>query len=140
MAGGDLRPAEELLTFGGGSEHDPKVEAWFYNTSDPLRFAAREWWGRIRGCGDDVLELFHDGCPVALVQDAPFAYVNAFSAHASVGFHRGAFLPDPTGLLEGAGVRMRHIKLRPGEQVDVDALNALIDAAYHDIRERIGAM
>ena len=128
---------DDLLRFDGAVPRDPRVEDWF-SLSDPLRFIARAWFDRMRACGPDVLELFHDGCPVACVEDAPFAYVNAFTAHASVGFFRGASLPDPAGLLEGGGKRMRHVKLRPGERVDVDALNALIDAAYHDIRQRVG--
>ena len=75
--------------------------------------------------------------PVACVGDAPFGYVNAFKAHASVGFHYGAMLDDPAGLLEGVGKRMRHVKLRPGKQLDVDALNDLIEAAHRDIRRRL---
>jgi hypothetical protein len=46
-------------------------------------------------------------------------------------------LADPAGLLEGAGKRMRHVKLRPGKELDVDALSALIVAAYHDIQQRL---
>jgi hypothetical protein len=34
---------------------------------------------------------------------------------------------------------MRHVKLRWGEDVDAAALRALIRAAYHDIRERLGS-
>jgi len=128
---------DDLLRFAGAGESDARVEAWF-SAADPLRFIAREWFERMRGCGPDVLELFHDGCPVACVEDAPFAYVNAFTAHASVGFYRGAFVPDPAALLQGNGKRMRHVKLRPGDDIDVDALGALIDAAYHDIRQRLG--
>jgi hypothetical protein len=71
------------------------------------------------------------------VGDAPFGYVNAFKAHASVGFFYGAMLADSAGLLEGAGKRMRHVKLRPGKELDVDALSDLIEAAYHDIRRRL---
>ena len=33
---------------------------------------------------------------------------------------------------------MRHVKLRPGEQVDVAALGQLIDLAYSDVRKRLG--
>jgi hypothetical protein len=128
---------DEILRFDGAVAHDPRVAAWFA-VADPLRFAVRGWWEHIRTCGDDVLELFHDGCPVALVEDAPFAYVNAFSTHMSVGFYHGASLPDPARLLEGTGKRMRHVKLRPGEKADVDALDGLIEAAYHDIRQRLG--
>ena len=94
------------------------------------------WFERMRGCGDDVRELIHDGMPTACVGDAAFAYVNAFFARASVGFFHGAALPDPAGLIEGTGKRMRHVKLRLGVDVDEAALSDLIDAAYHDVRER----
>ena len=32
---------------------------------------------------------------------------------------------------------MRHVKLAAGEEVDEDALEALIDAAYHDMKARL---
>lgn len=88
----------------------------------------------MRACGEDVRELMHDGCPTACVEDAPFAYVNIFRAHANVGFFHGAELIDPQHLLEGAGKRMRHVKLKPGHTVDSAALADLIDAAYLHIR------
>jgi len=93
----------------------------------------------MRECGDDVLELMHDGCPVVCVEDAPFAYVNAFKAHVNVGFFVGAALDDPAGLLEGAGKRMRHVKVRPGANLNAAALSALIDAAYADIKRRLAS-
>lgn len=117
---------------------DPRIEAWYSSLTDPFRLMTREWFERMRGCGDDVRELLHDGCPVACVGDAPFGYVNAFRAHANVGFYYGAMLADPAGLLEGEGKRMRHVKLRPGKALDDGALNDLILTAYHDIRRRVG--
>lgn len=63
--------------------------------------------------------------------------MNAFKAHASVGFFHGAGLADPQGLLEGTGKRMRHVKLRPGADFDADALVNLIAAAYADMRQRL---
>ena len=93
----------------------------------------------MRECGDDVRELMHDGCPVACVGDAPFGYVNVFTAHVNVGFFHGAALDDPAGLLEGSGKRMRHVKLRPGADRNLAALSALIDAAYADIESRLEA-
>jgi hypothetical protein len=127
---------DDLLRFNGAAPRDPRVEAWL-TMADPLRFVARQWFERMRACGPDVLELFHDGCPVACVADAPFAYVNVFARYASVGFYQGASLPDPAGLLEGNGKRMRHVKVRPGDAMDVDALDDLIEAAYTDIRGRL---
>jgi hypothetical protein len=91
----------------------------------------------MRECGDEVRELLHDGCPVACLGDAPFAYVNAFTSHVNVGFFHGAALHDPDGLLQGTGKSMRHIKLRPGTPVDDNAIRRLIEAAYADIRARV---
>jgi hypothetical protein len=39
--------------------------------------------------------------------------------------------------LEGEGKRTRHVKLRPGQRVDDEALNGLITAAYADIWRRL---
>lgn len=128
---------EKFLRFSGAVRRDPQIEAWFSEVANPLRLMTRTWFERMRGCGADVGELLHDGCPVACVGDAPFGYVNAFKAHANVGFYHGAMLADPAGLLEGAGKRMRHVKLRPGAELDVDALRDLIAAAYDDIRRRL---
>src|SRR6478735_11924354 len=108
-----------LFRLNGTVRHDPKIEAWFSDFADPHRLSVQVWFERMRGLGPDVREVFHDGCPVACVQDAPFAYVNAFKAHASVGFFNGATLADPAELLQGAGKRMRHVKLRPGEDVNL---------------------
>ena len=93
----------------------------------------------MRRCGPGVRELMHDGCPTACVDDAAFAYVNAFRAHVNVGFFQGALLADPAGLLEGTGKYMRHVKLRPGVPVDEQALEALVVTAYHDIVAKLRA-
>jgi hypothetical protein len=127
----------DLLTFTGAVRRDPKIDAWFSDLA-PHRLMTRMWFEQMRVCGADVRELLHDGCPVACVGDAPFGYVNAFKAHASVGFYYGATLVDPAHLLEGEGKRMRHVKLHPGEKPNVEALGNLIAAAYHDIRQRLG--
>jgi len=108
---------------------DPAVEAWMQEHSDGLGVIARRWFEVMRGCGDDVRELLHDGHPTACVGDAAFGYVNAFKAHVNVGFFRGAEIADPEGLLEGTGKFMRHVKLRPGHDIDGVALMKLIETA-----------
>lgn len=127
---------DDLLRYDGTRRRDPRIEAWF-TPAQPHRLMVQAWFERMRACGPDVREVLHDGCPVACVGDAPFAYVNAFKAHASVGFYFGAFLRDPAGLLEGEGKRMRHVKLRPGMVLNEQTLEALIAAAYRDIRKRL---
>jgi hypothetical protein len=126
-----------LLRFDGVVRRDPAVDAWFDARQTELGALAREWYVPLRACGDDVREVLHDGMPTACVEDAGFAYVNAFTAHVNVGFFYGAHLDDPAGLLEGTGKNGRHVKVRPGRPVDADALAALIEAAYRDIRERL---
>jgi hypothetical protein len=129
---------DPIFRFPGAVRRDGAVEAWFSQPNHELRrIVAQPWFERLRACGPDVRELMHDGCPTACVGEAAFAYVNAFSAHANVGFYFGAELPDPAGLLEGAGKRMRHVKVRWGEAVNEGALEALISAAYRDIRARL---
>ncbi|MGS5085946.1 DUF1801 domain-containing protein [Hydrogenophaga sp. A37] len=118
-------------------EHDPAVDAWLNGVSGELGALAQAGFQRLRECGAGVRELMHDGFATVCVQDAPFAYVGAFKAHVNIGFFHGVALPDPTGLLEGTGKRMRHVKLRPGRPVDEAALDALIAAAYRDILVRL---
>ena len=129
----------EIFRLSGARRRDPAVAAWFSEGSLELRAIAHEWFARIRQCGDDVVELMHDGCPVACVEDAALAYVNTFKSHVNVGFFCGAFLEDPAGLLEGSGKRMRHVRLDPGGKVDAEALGDLIDVSYTDIHARLRA-
>ena len=105
--------------------------------SDELGAIARLWFEVMRGCGDDVRELLHDGHPTACVGDAAFAYVNAFTAHVNVGFFLGAEIADPGRLLEGTGKFMRHVKLRPERDIDAVALRRLVETAYTDMKGRL---
>src|SRR5580698_2713897 len=128
---------EELLRFNGAVERDPAIDAWMKKHEGELGVIAYRWFEVMRRCGDEVRELLHDGCPVACLGDAPFGYVNVFTSHVNVGFFRGAALPDPAGLLQGAGRFMRHVKLRPGTVTNTAALHGLIEMAFLDIKARV---
>jgi len=127
----------DLLRFNGAMERDPAIEAWLTEHAGELGAIAHRWFEVMRQCGDEVRELLHDGCPVACLGDAPFAYVNVFTSHVNVGFFHGAALPDPARLLQGAGKFMRHVKLRPGTPINSAALSQLIETAYSDIKARV---
>ena len=129
-----MRP---LFRLGDTAKRHPAVALWFDNHPGLLGGIARRWLDALRRCGDDVGEVLHDGQPTVCVEDAAFAYIDAFTAHVNVGFFQGAELPDPEGLLEGTGKFMRHVKVRPDAEVDAAALSALIDAAYADVKERL---
>ena len=129
---------KQLFRFSTAVKRDPAIDTWMEDLSDELGTIAQHWFDVIRERGDNIRELMHDGYPTACVTEAAFAYVNAFTDHVNVGFFRGAELPDPAQLLEGTGKFMRHVKLRPGDDVDAAVLVKLIDAAYADMKGRLG--
>lgn len=126
----------QLFRFTSAVRRDPAIASWMEDHAGELGAIAQCWFEVMRDCGDDVRELLHDGHPTACVEDAAFAYVNAFKSHVNVGFFRGAEIADPDGLLEGTGKFMRHVKLRPECSVNVGALKKLIETAYTDMKER----
>jgi hypothetical protein len=134
-----------LFTLPDARAHDPAIDVWLQeHASAPglaLGALAQHWFQALRGCGDDVHELLHDGMPTVCVGQAAFAHVAVYKTHVNVGFFRGAALlaagADPAGLLEGTGRFMRHVKLRPGGDVNEMALQALIRAAYQDMRRQV---
>jgi hypothetical protein len=128
---------DDILRFPSAVRSDAAIDAWLREQRRDLRPLAETWFVHMRKRGRDVRELMHDGCPTACVGDAAFGYVNAFRDHVNVGFFFGALLEDPARLLEGAGKRGRHVKLRPGCEVDAVAIAELVNAAYVDIRARL---
>jgi len=81
---------DRLMLFHSARRDDPAVARWFDDRPGELGALARRWFAVMRGCGDDVRELVHDGCPVACVEEESFGYVNVFRAHVNAGFFRGA--------------------------------------------------
>src|SRR6516164_3162867 len=127
-----------MFRLSGGQKRDPLIEEWL-NKTDVLTAVARTWFGRMRACGEDVVELMHDGHPVACVEEAPFAYVDVFRSHTNVGFFYGAHLEDPAGLLEGSGKNGRHVKLKHGREPPSVAIGHLVHASYLDVKMRLRA-
>jgi len=128
-----------LFLLPGSLKRDPAVVKWMREHSGELGTIARRWFDVMRASGDDVRELMHDGQPTACVGDAAFSYVDAFRDHINVGFFLGAQIPDPEGLLQGAGKFMRHVKIRLDRDADAEALKRLIHAAYADMKSRVEA-
>lgn len=127
----------KLLRLDGTVQREPAIDAWFDRHEGDLGELARKWFEVMRGCGDEVREVLHDGCPVACLGDVPFAYVNVFTSHMNAGFFQRAALSDPARLLQGSGKFMRHAKLKAGASFDDAALTRLIEAAYADMKARV---
>jgi hypothetical protein len=61
--------------------------------------------------------------------NGPFAYLKPFPVAINFGFWRGADLADPAGLLVGDGIRMRHLRIVPGDPLPEDAIRGWVAQA-----------
>ncbi len=64
-----------------------------------------------------------------------FVYLMPFKGWINLGFYRGADLPDPKGMLEGTGKKLRHIKIRSVDECEQPWIRDLVQAAV-DEREK----
>jgi Domain of unknown function (DU1801) len=64
-----------------------------------------------------------------------YAYIGVQKEHVNVGFYHGVALVDSSGLMEGTGKSLRHVKVRTLAEVGRPALLRLIRAARRE-RER----
>lgn len=131
--------AVRLFTLDGAKKQDIAVEQWFSGHPSDLRSTARNWFQEMRACGPDVLELLHDGHPTACLGNLAWGYVNTYADHVNVGFYFGGVLVDPSGLLEGSGKFMRHVKVRASTFVRHAELQQLVRDAYSDISIRLSS-
>jgi hypothetical protein len=58
-----------------------------------------------------------------------FCYIATNARHVNLGFPRGAEMPDPNHVLEGAGKAMRHIKFRTDRDLERPFVRRYIQAA-----------
>ena len=58
-----------------------------------------------------------------------YAYIAVQSSHINLGFYHGASLADPSGLLEGTGKKLRHIKIRDQASAKIGAIAKLLHQA-----------
>ena len=61
-----------------------------------------------------------------------YAYIAVQESYINLGFYYGALLPDSSGLLEGAGKILRHVKLRDVAAARNAAVTALLRQAIAD--------
>jgi hypothetical protein len=66
-----------------------------------------------------------------------YAYIALYKNYVNLGFYHGVALEDPAGLLEGAGQRLRHVKINSLADVGKKPLSSLLKAA---LRERKSAV
>ena len=75
--------------------------------------------------------------PVYENDDGPFCFMRAHKNHINIGFWRGAIMDDPHHLLEGDGVKMRHIKITRETKIDDEKIGGFIQQAIK-LNKRFG--
>jgi hypothetical protein len=67
-----------------------------------------------------------------------YCYVLPYRSWVNLGFYQGAELPDPDGLLEGTGAKLRHVKVRSTDDADAPAVRRLIEVALAERKAALG--
>lgn len=114
----DGAPASELI-----SRRIAELGDWRGETLARLRALIRE-------ADPEIVEEWKWSNPV-WSHDGLVCTGESYRSHVKMTFARGAALDDPSGLFNSslAGKTRRAIDLREGEEIDADALRALIRAA-----------
>ena len=61
--------------------------------------------------------------------NGPFAYIKAFKNNVNFGFWRGIEIPDPEGILQGSGDKMRHVKLSSLNDIQKEVFEGFVKEA-----------
>jgi len=69
-------------------------------------------------------------------ENGPMAFVRASKNHVTLGFWRGADMTDKDGVLEGAGDRMKHLKIGSLAEVRAELVRPFLEEAVRLNREK----
>lgn len=115
------------------SAADTQVQAFLRTYPAPVRAVALRTRELLATEMPDAIEQVKPGWKViqygqtAAMKDV-ILVIQPQSSWVNLAFAHGSELPDPTGLLEGTGRGIRHVKLRTLGDVERDPLRALVRA------------
>jgi hypothetical protein len=87
----------------GTSNRNPDVDAWFDRYDNPQKELVQAVRTVILDTDERMAEAIKWQAPTFIYQGNMASFFPRAKQHASLMFHTGASLPDPTGLLEGGG-------------------------------------
>ena len=108
--------------------------AWTARQAPELRTVARKARALVKAAFPDFVEYVHYGVikygRTTALRDW-LVYISGQRDHLNLGFVQGlgAAVPDPTGLIEGSGRAMRHMKLRTVADAERPGVRAILRAA-----------
>jgi hypothetical protein len=106
-----------------------ELDSWFTEASTEQKPVLEKLRSLIMATGPAVVEEFRWSRPCYSNPAGLFCYLQRSKKHVTLGFHSGAELKDPDGLLEGEGSQMRHIKFSSVQQTKDLAVKNLIQQA-----------
>jgi hypothetical protein len=114
----------------------PAVDAWFETYHNPQAGLVQLVRTAILDASPEVSEAIKWQAPTFVYKGNIASFYPKAKSHVSLMFHQGATLPDPTGLLEGAGDTSRVAKFLDAEDFGGkrEALQELVRAwvtAHH---------
>ena len=104
------------------------VDEYIDGLAPTPRRIASELRRLVKEAAPTATETIKWGMPVYEMQ-GNICYIGAIKDRVNFGFYRGADLPDPVGLLEGTGKKLRHIKVRSIEDIQEAAFKVLVEGA-----------
>lgn len=100
---------------------------------------------------DTILTIHPEACEVVRLGDRAatyglgskkmsegYVYILPYTSWVNLGFYKGVDLPDPEGLLEGTGKKLRHLKIRTVDAADNPRIHILIKAALEERKQALG--
>jgi hypothetical protein len=112
----------------------PAVDAWFETYDNPQAELVQLVRMAILDASPEVSEAIKWQAPTFAYKGNIASFYPKAKSHVSLMFHQGATLPDPTGLLEGAGDTSRVAKF-----LDADDFGAKREALQELIRAWVAA-
>jgi hypothetical protein len=109
---------------------DPSVDAWFETYENPQRELVQAVRRVMLEADPRVSETIKWKAPTFMYKGNIASFYPKTTKHASLMFHTGASLPDPTGLLEGEGDTSRVARFLDESDLAAkeDALRGLVAA------------
>jgi hypothetical protein len=100
-----LREADRVV------QHDPDVDAWFDRYDNPQKDLVMAVRDVVLAADPRVGECIKWQAPTFTYEGNIASFFPKAKKHASLMFHTGGSLPDPTGILEGEGATSRSLKV-----------------------------
>lgn len=126
-------------------------DAKFGSFDDLLDIAEESQRAICESLRDIILAIDPDACEVVRLGDRAatygvgpkkmsegYTYILPYKSWVNLGFFKGSDLPDPEGVLEGTGAKMRHVKIRSVGQAKEPFIKELIKAALAERKQALG--